>query len=195
MSSWAELDDAVKVLQNSKVKDLIILQCVSEYPCLPENSGLNVINQIKERYDNVKVGYSDHTIGLAVPIAAVSLGATVIEKHFTLSKKMYGSDAVNSTEPHDFKILVDEIRKVDLAIASNIDKDAHVKKLKNMKTIFEKSIYASRDLPKGTKITFDMLSFKKPGTGIPTKFYKDFIGKKIKKSILTNHKFTSNDFV
>jgi N,N'-diacetyllegionaminate synthase len=117
MSSWAELDEAVETLQSNGCKDLTVLQCTSEYPCPPEQAGLNVLNQMKARYKDVNIGYSDHTMGVAVPLAAVIKGASVIEKHFTLSQKMYGSDAMNSTEPDEFKRLVDEIRQVEVALA------------------------------------------------------------------------------
>jgi sialic acid synthase SpsE len=182
MSNWDELDEAVKTLKDNGCNDLIILQCTSEYPCAPENAGLNIIQELKERY-NLPVGYSDHTLGSAVPIAAVVLGAELIEKHFTLSKDMYGSDAKNSTEPEQFKKFVKEIRDVDIAINTKVNKDKKVKDLKNMKLIFEKSIVASRDLKKGTKLKFEDLAFKKPGNGIkPNKLY-EIIGKILNKNI------------
>ena len=130
MSNWAELDHAVKILQSNGCKDLIVMQCTSEYPCPPNQAGLNVIDEMKSRYKNVTLGYSDHTMGSAVPLAAVMKGAKVIEKHFTLSQKMYGSDASNSTEPDEFKRLVDEIRQLEIALNYNVDKDKKVKYLK-----------------------------------------------------------------
>lgn len=182
MSNWNELDEAVKTLKDNGCNDLTVLQCTSDYPCTPENAGLNIIQELKERY-NLPVGYSDHTLGLAIPVAAVVLGAKVIEKHFTLSRDMYGSDAKNSTEPKEFKRLVKEIRDVDIAMNNKVNKDKKVKDLKNMKLIFEKSIVASRDLKKGTKLKFEDLAFKKPGNGIkPNKLY-DIIGKILNKNI------------
>jgi len=126
MSSWDELDRAVAVFKDKE--KLTILQCTSEYPCKPENAGLNVMLEIKERYQ-CKVGFSDHTLGIGVPLTAVVLGATLIEKHFTLSKLMYGSDAKNSTEPEEFKHMVDNIRAAELAITSKIDKNEMLKNL------------------------------------------------------------------
>jgi N,N'-diacetyllegionaminate synthase len=184
MSSWDELDKAVAVLKgNCK---LTVLQCTSEYPCLPQNAGLNVMLEIKERYQ-VPVGFSDHTVGCGVPIAAVVLGSTFIEKHFTLSKLMYGSDAKNSTEPHDFKQLVQDIRDVELAITHKINKDEKVNSLKEMKIIFEKSIVSARDLKSGELLTFNDLAYKKPGNGIPASKFKEVIGKKINKNISSNY--------
>jgi N,N'-diacetyllegionaminate synthase len=194
MSNWMELDEAVDTLQSNGCKDLIVLQCTSEYPCPPKEAGLNVLGEIKKRYKGVTIGYSDHTMGIAVPLAAVIKGATVIEKHFTLSRKMYGSDAMNSTEPEEFKNLVDEIRKVEIVLSNNIDKDEKVKSLGEMKMTFEKSITSSRPLKKSDIINFEDLSFKKPGDGIPARMYKEIIGKKLNKSILKDYKFKSEDF-
>ena len=185
MSSWDELDRAVAVFKDKE--KLTILQCTSEYPCKPENAGLNVMLEIKERYQ-CKVGFSDHTLGIGVPLTAVVLGATLIEKHFTLSKLMYGSDAKNSTEPEEFKHMVDNIRAAELAITSKIDKNEIVKKLGEMKFVFEKSIVSARELKAGHVISEDDLAYKKPGDGIPAKDYKNVIGKKVIKNIAANEK-------
>ena len=189
MSNWQELDEAVDIFKQKC--ELVILQCTSEYPCLPENAGLNLLSEIRNRY-NCEVGFSDHTIGIAVPIAAAVLGATVIEKHFTLSKEMYGSDAANSTEPSEFKVLVDSIRAVETAINHGIDKDLKYSQLSNMKYIFEKSIVSKRTLPQGHVIQFEDLTFKKPGDGISARLYKDIIGKVVKHEILCNEKISFN---
>jgi sialic acid synthase SpsE len=180
MSSWEELDEAVEVLKTNGCSDLVILQCTSEYPCAPENSGLNILEDMKKRYQ-LPVGFSDHTLGIAVPIAAVLKGALLIEKHFTLSKKMYGSDAKNATEPEGFKQLVEEIHNLTIALTNQVDKNAKVKKLKEMKLIFEKSLVAAHDLEKGQKITSEDLNYKKPGNGIPARSYNSIIGKELKR--------------
>lgn len=194
MSSWAELDEAVETLQSNGCNSLVVLQCTSEYPCPAEQSGLNVLDEMKARYENIEIGYSDHTLGVAVPLAAVIKGATVIEKHFTLSKKMYGSDAMNSTEPEEFKRLVDEIRQVELAFSSEVNKDQKVSSLRNMKFTFEKSIVAAKEIRSSTMIEFDDLAFRKPGDGIPARKYKQIIGKKLKGAVSRNHKFSFEDF-
>ena len=194
MSSWSELDEAVETLQSNGCKDLIVLQCTSEYPCPPEQAGLNVLDELKDRYQNVTIGYSDHTMGLAVPLAAVIKGAKVIEKHFTLSQAMYGSDAMNSTEPEDFKRLVDEIRQIEIALSSKVDKDEKVKSLENMKMTFEKSIVSSQSLNESDVIEFKDLAFKKPGDGIPAREYKKLVGKKLNKSMGKDSKFKWEDF-
>ena len=191
MSSWNELDEAVEIFKGKN--ELIILQCTSEYPCLPANAGLNIMLDIKKRY-GCAVGFSDHTLGVGVPIAAVALGAELIEKHFTLSKLMYGSDAKNSTEPAEFKFLVEGIRAAETAISSEIDKNVKVKDLGEMKRIFEKSIVAAHNLPANHLVTSEDLCFKKPGDGIPSREYKNIIGKELKQAVAKDHKFNLSDF-
>jgi N,N'-diacetyllegionaminate synthase len=194
MSSWAELDEAVDILQSNGCIDLVVLQCTSEYPCPAREAGLNIIDEFKKRYKNITIGYSDHTLGVAIPLAAVIKGAKVIEKHFTLSKNMYGSDAINSTEPVEFKRLVDEIRQVEMAISHNLNKDKKVGLLSEMKVTFEKSIVTSVSLNKLDIVSFKHLAFKKPGDGIPAKEYKKLLGKKLNKNVVKNYKLTWRDF-
>ena len=194
MSSWTEIDEAVQTLQLNGCEDLTVLQCTSEYPCPPEQSGLNVLDELKLRYKNIKIGYSDHTMGVAIPLAAVVKGATVIEKHFTLSQKMYGSDAMNSIEPEDFKRLVDEIRQIQIALSHNVDKDQKVRSLKDMKKTFEKSIVSRRAIKRLEIINERDLAFKKPGDGIPARDYNKILGKRIKKYVDKDYQFTWEDF-
>lgn len=175
MSTWAELDEAVSTIKNNGCSDLVVLQCTSKYPCPPEKAGLNVIEEMKKRYD-VPIGFSDHTLGLAVPLAAYLKGAVIIEKHFTLSKEMYGSDAINSTEPTEFRELVSNLRDMESALTNDIDKDAEAKELEHMKFVFEKSVVSVVDIPKNTIIEECMLSIKKPGDGIPAKYMDKIIG-------------------
>ncbi len=185
MSSWEELDLAVDTLKNNGCNDLTVLQCTSEYPCPPEKAGLNVLEELKERY-KCSIGYSDHTMGTSIPVAAVVKGASLIEKHFTLSRMLYGSDAANSTEPQEFKRLVDDIRAIERALVNPVDKDQSVSHLQNMKHIFEKSIVSAVNIDEGDVLTADMLAYKKPGNGIPAKEYMSVIGKKTNRSIPIN---------
>lgn len=194
MSSWKELDEAVQVFRDAGALDkLVLLQCTSEYPCPPEQAGLNVMLEMKQRY-GIEVGYSDHTLGIAVPLTAAVLGATVVEKHFTLSRKMYGSDARNSTEPEEFKHLVQSIRDAEKALSSKVTKDEKVKSLGQMKLTFEKSIVSSAPLAAGTAIAAEHLAFKKPGDGIPAREYKQLVGKRLSRGVGKDHKFTREDF-
>lgn len=193
MSSWQEFDDAVNVLIAGGCPRIILMQCTSAYPCPPEESGLNVLAELKKRYPNFEIGYSDHTLGTAIPIASMLLGATVIEKHFTLSKMMYGSDAKNATEPKEFEELVTSIRQLEKALNSPVDKNKSIEQLQPMKITFEKSIVSRKILEKGHVIVFDDLAFKKPGDGIKPRDYKTLLGKKIKKHIGKDHKFNWDD--
>jgi sialic acid synthase SpsE len=169
-----------------------VLQCTSKYPCPPEDAGLNVILELKKRYD-FSVGYSDHTQGLAIPLAAVVLGAEVVEKHFTLSKKMYGSDARFATEPDEFKRLVEEIRALEKALQNKVDKNKKAEELKEMKIVFEKSIVTACAIKAGTVIEDKHLAYKKPGDGIPARKFKEVIGKVAKKDMPANYKIKWED--
>ena len=120
MSTWDELDRAVKLVR-AHHNLLTVLQCTTEYPCPPERVGLNVMPEMRDRY-GVSVGLSDHTLTIYAPIAAVTLGAQVIEKHFALSRRMYGSDASHSLEPGEFAEMVQGIRAVETILASPVDK-------------------------------------------------------------------------
>lgn len=191
MSNFDELDIAYEIFCGKC--DLTIMQCSSSYPCANNKVGLNVISEIKERY-KCKVGYSDHTLGFAAPIAAAALGAVVIEKHFTFSNRMYGSDAIHSMEPSDFKILSDSIKNVWEMISNPVNKNSF-EHYTEMKNIFQKSIVASIEIPNGTVLDFPHFSFKKPGTGIPASQYRNLIGKvthkKFKKDELLDISFIS----
>jgi N-acetylneuraminate synthase len=186
MSNWRELDKAVSIFKDKC--DLVIFQCSSMYPCSEKYVGLNVLNEIKKRY-NCSVGFSDHTLGVSAPIAAAALGAVVIEKHFTFSKHMYGSDAKHSMEPVDFKKLSMSLKEVWNMINKPINKD-NLKPYLKIKKIFEKYLVASKNLKKGTKLKFSHMSFKKTGgIGIPAKHYKKLIGKKLNKRIEKDFQF------
>jgi N,N'-diacetyllegionaminate synthase len=181
MSDWLELDAAVEVLRKYD-SPFCVLQCTSTYPCPPAEVGLNLINDIRSRYQ-CAVGFSDHTLGLAAPVASIFYGASIIEKHFTLSKEMYGSDAKNSMDPGEFLQMCNEIRFAEEIKLSNVDKDNLSAEILNMKDIFEKSIVSVREIRKGQKVTIDDLAFKKPGIGLPPRDIHKVLGKKASKNI------------
>ena len=180
MSSYSELDEAVNVVLRYN-KNLVILQCTSKYPCPFKDVGLNLLGEFKKRY-KLPVGLSDHTLGIYAPLAAVVLGATVIEKHFTISKKLYGPDAKYSLEPHEFKLLVEGIRAIEVMLANPVDKD-NINKFKEMKNTFQKSIVSLVAMPKGIEITREMITTKKPGGGLHPRYFDEIIGKKVKREI------------
>lgn len=178
MSNYREISNAVNIIGKNK---LVLLQCSSIYPCPEKNVGLNILNNFKKKY-NCRVGFSDHTLGSAASYAAAAIGAEIIEKHFTLSRKMYGSDAKHSMEPKEFKEFCSIIKEIWRIKKLKVNKN-DLSNYKNMKYIFEKSIYAKNDLIKGKIIKFSDLSFKKPSKFLRADNYKVLIGKKLKSNI------------
>jgi N-acetylneuraminate synthase len=177
MSSLSELDAAVEVAGARTT----VLQCTSAYPTPPERVGLNVLALLRERY-RLPVGLSDHSVGPHACLAAVALGATVIEKHFTLSKDMYGPDAALAMEPHELSALVDGVRAVDTMLAAPVDKD-DLSQMGEMKRVFEKSVVAAADIPAGATLDRHMLAAKKPGTGIPAARLDQLVGRRALRAI------------
>lgn len=176
MSSWAELDEAVETIVRHH-RHATVLQCTSAYPCPYEDVGLNAMLEMGERY-RLPVGLSDHTLTPYAALAAVALGASVIEKHLTFSRRMYGSDAAHSMEPSEFADLARGIRAVETMRASSVDKTAMAERLRDVKAVFEKSVVSRTDIPAGTAITAAMVGLKKPGTGIPARRLRDIIGRR-----------------
>ena len=189
MSNWLEIDNAFNSLKDTLI---VIFQCSSEYPCLYNNVGLNIISEMKEKYPKITIGYSDHTLSNYSSLGALMMGAKVFEKHFTLSKKMYGADARFSLEPDEMKFYVDGIKFLFNAKMNSIDKN-DIDKYKNMKITFEKSIVASRKLEVGETIKFKDLAFKKPGDGIRADYYSQVVGKTLKKEKLKDEKIFFKD--
>lgn len=180
MSNWAELDAAVNTIIRHHDR-LTVMQCTSEYPVPPERVGLNVMTEMRARY-KLPVGLSDHTLTNHAAYAAVVLGASVIEKHFTLSRHLYGSDAKHSLEPPEFAEMARGIRAIETMLANPIDKD-DVTRHEGMKAIFEKSLVARVDIPAGARLTREMIGLKKPGTGIPAARLHEVLGRRTTRGI------------
>ena len=181
MANITEIKDAVKVLTDNGVsKDKItVLHCNTEYPTPMEDVNLKAMLHI-QRELGIPVGYSDHTLGIEVPIAAVALGATVIEKHFTLDKTLPGPDHKASLEPDELKAMVSAIRNIEKAIDSSGLKEVSKSEEKN-KPIARKSIVAATDIKKGDIFTPENLTVKRPGTGISPMQWDEVIGKEAKR--------------
>lgn len=188
MSSWAELDRAVEIL---RAVPLTVLQCTSEYPCPPEHVGLNVMLEMRERY-GTPVGLSDHTLGTAACVAAAALGASAVEKHFTLSRQMYGPDAAMSLEPDELARLVREVREVEQMLAAPVDKD-DLAGVAEMKRIFEKSVVTTLPIEAGMVIGPEMVAVKKPGTGIPAARLSEVVGSRSRRAIAADTVLTEDD--
>ena len=181
MANITEIKDAVKVLTDNGVsKDKItVLHCNTEYPTPMEDVNLKAMLHI-QRELGVPVGYSDHTLGIEVPIAAVALGATVIEKHFTLDKTLPGPDHKASLEPEELKAMVSAIRNIEKAIGGSGLKEVSKSEAKN-KPIARKSIVATKAIKKGDLFSVENLTIKRPGTGISPMQWDEVIGKTAKK--------------
>ncbi|WP_182199781.1 N-acetylneuraminate synthase [Paraliobacillus salinarum] len=175
MSSLGEIESAVNVLYDAGAPEIIVLHCNTEYPTPIEDVNLLAMNTIKNAF-NVDIGYSDHTNGIEIPIAAVALGAKVIEKHFTLDRNMEGPDHRASLEPHELAQLVKSIRNIELALGDGIKKPSK-SEFKN-KSIARKSIVAETDIAEGEIFSSENLAIKRPGNGLSPMMWYEIIGKK-----------------
>ncbi len=177
MADQKEVEEAVNVfLQLGLPKDKItVLHCNTEYPTPMHDVNLNAMSALGNSF-GVKYGYSDHTMGIEIPIAAVALGATVIEKHFTLSRTMPGPDHKASLEPNELKAMVQGIRNIEAALGSRVKKPTE-SEVKN-RDIARKSIVARTAVKKGEVFTEENLTTRRPGSGISPMRWHDFIGKK-----------------
>ena len=175
MCDIAEIEAAMNVLKDNGVKSIKLLHCNTEYPTPFADVNLKAMQQISDEFQ-IKVGYSDHTKGIEVPIAAVALGATVIEKHFTLDKNMEGPDHKASLEPDELKAMVSAIRNIEQAIGTGV-KTASASEKKNI-SVVRKSIVAASPIRKGEVFSEENLTVKRPGTGISPMRWEDVIGKK-----------------
>ena len=174
MSTLEDINISLDALKQGGCKDITLLHCTTNYPCPMEDVNLNAIDTLRKEY-NLPVGYSDHTKGIEVAIAAVSKGATVIEKHFTLDKNMEGPDHLASTEPEEFKKMVDSIRNIEKALGTG-EKVPSNSEINISKVVF-KRIVASKPIKKGETITEDMIICKRNDIGELAKKYDLVVGK------------------
>ena len=174
MSTLGEIEAALHLLRQNGTKEITVLQCNSEYPTPMEDVNLNVMLTIKDAF-KVDVGYSDHTLGIEVPIAAAAMGAKIIEKHFTIDRNMDGPDHQASLEPHELKAMVTAIRNIEIALGNGI-KEPSKSELINMKFV-RKSIVAKCTIEKGEVFSEDNLTVKRPGNGISPMSWDEIIGK------------------
>jgi N,N'-diacetyllegionaminate synthase len=177
MSTLLDIDNALKVFIEAGIprSKISILHCNTEYPTPMEDVNLHAMLTIKKEFD-VTIGYSDHTLGIEVPVAAVALGAKVIEKHFTLDRNLPGPDQLTSLEPTELKAMVRAIRNIELAISGNGIKKPSESEIKNMENS-RKSIVAKTMIAKGEVFSEHNITTKRPGNGISPMNWDDVIGK------------------
>lgn len=191
MANAAELDELVRTAKENGCKDLILLKCTSTYPATPENTNIATIPHMRELFD-VQVGLSDHTMGTGVAVAAIALGATVIEKHFTLSRADGGVDAAFSMEPAEMKALVEETERAWQAIGK-VTYGPTEKEKASLK--FRRSIYVAKDIQAGESFTEENIRIVRPGYGLEPKYYPNLLGKVAKKSYKLGTPITFDDLI
>jgi pseudaminic acid synthase len=179
MATVEELRETVEAARSAGCKDLILLKCTSAYPAPAKDANLMTISNMRELFD-VQVGLSDHTMGVGVSIASVALGATIIEKHFTLDRSEGGVDSAFSMEPAEFKLLVEESKKAweSLGKVSYERGEAETKSL-----VFRRSLYIVVDMKAGEVLTEKNMRAIRPGLGLPPKYYETLLGKKISQDV------------
>ncbi len=173
MATLGEIDEAVRTLRENGSGELTLLKCTSAYPAPPEEANLRTIPHLAQAF-GCKAGLSDHTMGSAVAVAAVALGATVIEKHFTLSRADGGPDGSFSMEPHEFKQMVQDIRTVEMALGG-VCYDLTEKQKENK--IFRRSLFAVQDIRAGEKFTPENVRSIRPGYGLAPKYLPNILGR------------------
>lgn len=178
MADLGEIEDAIDILLSDGLErdDITILHCNTEYPTPFEDVNLKAIETLKRAFPGIKVGYSDHTIGIEIAVAAVAMGASVIEKHFTINKELDGPDHKASLDPLELTNMVQAIRNVEKAFGTGIKKPSK-SEMKNLEVV-RKSIVASRDIKKGEIFSEDNLTTKRPGCGISPMHWDMIVGKK-----------------
>lgn len=175
MCNISEIDEAIKVLESNGVREIRLLHCNTEYPTPYEDVNLRAMETLRNKF-GLEVGYSDHTNGIEVPVAAAALGASIIEKHFTLSRDMEGPDHKASLEPHELAEMVSCIRHIEIAMGTG-EKTPSSSEKKNI-TIARKSIVAAKKIIEGEILTEENITVKRPGTGICPMRWNEVLGTK-----------------
>lgn len=192
LAGWSELDAAVECVR-SQGAPVAIFQCTTAYPCPPERVGLNVLEQLRDRY-GCPVGLSDHSGAIYAGLAAASLGANLIEVHVVFSRDCFGPDVTASLTPPELRQLVEGVRFIETAFRNPIDKEAMAAELSDLRRTFGKSVVAAGDLPLGHRLSGDDLALKKPGTGIPASQFDAVVGRRLKRAVAIDTLLSEDDF-
>lgn len=188
MATLGEIEEAVRVARNAGATQIALLKCTSAYPSPPEEMNLRTIPHLAESF-GVPVGLSDHTLGIAVPVAAVALGACIVEKHFTLSRHIPGPDSAFSLEPHEFKVMVEAIRTAEKALGK-----VHygVSEREARSRVFRRSLFIVKDIKVGELFTEENVRSIRPGHGLHPRYLKDVLGRRATRDITAGTPLTWN---
>jgi N,N'-diacetyllegionaminate synthase len=187
MSDLEEVAVALGVIRAAGNTELILLHCVSNYPAAPASVNLSAMRTLEQHFD-VPVGYSDHTEGISIPIGAAALGACVVEKHFTLDRKLPGPDHRASLEPTELAAMVQGIRDVQSALGDGVKRP--VAEELSTAAVARRSLVAACDLRAGTLLTESMVAIRRPGTGLPPSDLSRVLGRQLKQDLAAGHLFT-----
>ena len=179
MATLAEIDEAVQTAKEAGCKELALLKCTSGYPADPAEMHLRTIPHMAEAF-SLPIGLSDHTLGIAVPVAAVALGACIVEKHFTISRAVPGPDSAFSLEPHEFKAMVEAIRTAEKAIGKV---SYEITEREAASRIFRRSLFVVKDMKAGEVFTEENIRSIRPGDGLHTRYVRAAIGRRAKVDI------------
>lgn len=192
LASWADLDKAVDCVRGAGAA-VAVLQCTTMYPCPPEKLGLNLLAELRQRYC-CAVGLSDHSATIYAGLAAATLGADVVEVHVTLSRECFGPDVPASITTTELKELAEGVRFLERVLANPVEKDRMAEDLRELRSIFGKSLVARRDLPAGAEVAVEDIGAKKPGTGIPAARMQEFVQRRLKRAVGAGQRFSEDDF-
>jgi len=189
---YEDMDAAVATVQ-AEGADLAIFQCTTAYPCPPEKTGLNVLEELRSRY-GCPIGLSDHSGKVYAGLAAATLGANLLEMHIVLSRECFGPDVSASLTTTEFRQLVEGVRFIETALANPVNKEALAADLVEVRRTFGKSVVAARALAAGHRAEAEDLAFKKPGTGIPAARFNEVIGRVLKRAVAADKLLSEDDF-
>lgn len=192
MCNLADIESAIETVVRQNNHQIALLHCISLYPTLFGDTNLRMMDTLSKAF-GYPVGFSDHTPGVTISIAAVARGAKILEKHFTLDKNLKSPDHPFSLRPKEFKDMVSQVRAVSESLGSN--QKFILQKEKTVAAIARRSIVASHSLSRGTKLTLEMISYKRPGTGIPPKLSPYVIGRILNKDIEKDQIIKLDDFI
>jgi N,N'-diacetyllegionaminate synthase len=192
MATLGEIERAIRVLEEEGIarQNISVLHCTTEYPTPPEHVNLRAMHTIGQAF-GVRVGYSDHTRGIEVPLAAVALGATIIEKHITLDRGLPGPDHLASLEPEELQAMVAGIRNIELALGSPLKQPTLAEE--KIKMVGRKSLHLSQDLKAGTPLTEAHLLMKRPGDGLSADFIPLLLGRRLRQDLPADTKLRLED--